>query len=155
MICDLRGVNPMLDRFDRRTESKMNSNLLQVESQIWRHAGQRGQAPERPRASFRFCGENFIPAMLPKHHAVSFCPCKGNFGALADQCAFHFSQGGIQVQHKGCPIKGTISKNGRIYHAPWPPWYKRTKVSLNKGERWFCSEREALDAGWRAPVWWR
>jgi hypothetical protein len=28
----------------------------------------------------------------------------------------------------------------------------RTKISLCKGERWFCSERQALDAGWCAPL---
>lgn len=55
----------------------------------------------------------------------------------------------------GCPIKGNISENGRIYHAPWSPWYGRTKVSVNQGERWFCTEKEALDAGWRAPFWGR
>ncbi len=55
----------------------------------------------------------------------------------------------------GCPIKGNISKSGRIYHAPWSPWYSRTRVSLKKGETWFCTEREALDAGWRAPRWGR
>ena len=60
-----------------------------------------------------------------------------------------------QQAPEGCPIKGNISKNGHIYHAPWSPWYTRTKVSLEKGERWFCSEREALDAGWRAPMWGR
>ena len=53
----------------------------------------------------------------------------------------------------GCPIKGNISKNGRIYHAPWSPWYSRTKVSPKKGERWFCSEAEAVAAGWRTPAW--
>lgn len=53
----------------------------------------------------------------------------------------------------GCPIKGNISDNGRIYHAPWSPWYKRTRVSLSKGERWFCDEAEAVAAGWRAPRW--
>lgn len=58
-----------------------------------------------------------------------------------------------QVSPTGCPIKGNISKNGRIYHPPWSPWYNRTKISLNKGERWFCSEAEALQAGWRAPYW--
>ena len=58
-----------------------------------------------------------------------------------------------QVSPKGCPIKGNISRNGRIYHTPWSPWYKRTKINLNKGERWFCSEAEALQAGWRAPYW--
>ena len=58
-----------------------------------------------------------------------------------------------QEAPEGCPIKGNISDNGHIYHAPWSPWYDRTKISLDKGERWFCSEREALDAGWRAPRW--
>jgi endonuclease YncB( thermonuclease family) len=54
----------------------------------------------------------------------------------------------------GCPIKGNIARDGeQIYHTPWgSQWYSRTKISLNKGERWFCSEREALDAGWRAPL---
>ncbi|MEM7439382.1 MAG: thermonuclease family protein [Pseudomonadota bacterium] len=53
----------------------------------------------------------------------------------------------------GCPIKGNISKHGRIYHAPWSPWYSRTKISPAKGERWFCDEAEAIAAGWRAPLW--
>ena len=55
----------------------------------------------------------------------------------------------------GCPIKGNISNNGHIYHAPWSPWYGRTKVSVKQGERWFCSEKEAVEAGWRAPFWGR
>jgi endonuclease YncB( thermonuclease family) len=53
----------------------------------------------------------------------------------------------------GCPIKGNISRNGRIYHAPWSPWYGRTRIDPGKGERWFCSEAEAAAAGWRAPYW--
>lgn len=60
-----------------------------------------------------------------------------------------------QEAPEGCPIKGNITENGHIYHAPWSPWYSKTKVSPDKGERWFCSEREALDAGWRAPLWGR
>lgn len=59
----------------------------------------------------------------------------------------------LQEVPDGCPIKGNISANGHIYHAPWSPWYDRTRVSVEKGERWFCDEREALDAGWRAPIW--
>jgi len=50
-----------------------------------------------------------------------------------------------------CPIKGNISANGRVFHTPSSRWYDRTAIDLSKGERWFCSEREALDAGWRAP----
>ena len=59
----------------------------------------------------------------------------------------------VQQAPDGCPIKGNISDNGRIYHAPWSPWYAKTKVSVDRGEQWFCSEREAIDAGWRAPIW--
>ena len=53
----------------------------------------------------------------------------------------------------GCPIKGNISRNGRIYHPPWSPWYERTRIDEAAGERWFCSEAEAVAAGWRAPRW--
>ena len=54
----------------------------------------------------------------------------------------------------GCPIKGNINRDGeRIYHSPWgSQWYDRTRISTAHGERWFCSERDALDAGWRAPL---
>jgi hypothetical protein len=51
-----------------------------------------------------------------------------------------------------CPIKGNISSSGeKIYHLPWAGnFYDRTKISPKKGERWFCSEAEAIAAGWRA-----
>ena len=51
----------------------------------------------------------------------------------------------------GCPIKGNVNSKGvRIYHVPGGKWYDRTKVCTEKGERWFCTEAEATDAGWRA-----
>ena len=56
------------------------------------------------------------------------------------------------VHPDGCPIKGNISSRGRIYHTPYSRWYTRTRIDPSRGERWFCSEREALDAGWRAPM---
>lgn len=49
----------------------------------------------------------------------------------------------------GCAIKGNVTGNGRIYHMPWSPWYGKVKVDSVRGERWFCSEKEAQDAGWR------
>ena len=57
-----------------------------------------------------------------------------------------------QLAPQGCPIKGNIAKNGRIYHTPWSRDYARTRIDTAKGELWFCSEKEALAAGWRAPV---
>lgn len=53
----------------------------------------------------------------------------------------------------GCPIKGNISKNGeRIYHTPWSHAYGRTAIDAEAGERWFCSEADAIAAGWRPPL---
>lgn len=49
----------------------------------------------------------------------------------------------------GCPIKGNISANGRLYHMPGSFAYDRTRINLQRGERWFCSEAEARAAGWR------
>jgi len=50
----------------------------------------------------------------------------------------------------GCAIKGNISSSGeRIYHVPGAQNYGRTVISPQKGERWFCTEAEAIAAGWR------
>jgi endonuclease YncB( thermonuclease family) len=52
----------------------------------------------------------------------------------------------------GCPIKGNVNGHGeRIYHLPWGRDYSKVKMELAKGKRWFCSEDEAVRAGWR-PV---
>jgi endonuclease YncB( thermonuclease family) len=51
-----------------------------------------------------------------------------------------------------CPIKGNINRDGeQIYHLPDAPTYEDTVIRTEDGERWFCSEQEAIDAGWRAP----
>lgn len=50
---------------------------------------------------------------------------------------------------RDCPIKGNISANGRIYHTPHSRWYEHTRIDTRRGERWFCTEAEALEAGWR------
>ena len=58
-----------------------------------------------------------------------------------------------EAPHPNCLIKGNINRDGeRIYHTPWSsPHYKRTKIKTSKGERWFSTEGEARQAGWRAP----
>ena len=63
---------------------------------------------------------------------------------------------GSEAPDPTCPIKGNISNKGeRIYHPPWSPVYSRTKISPEKGERWFCDEGEAVAAGWRQAYWGR
>lgn len=50
-----------------------------------------------------------------------------------------------------CNIKGNISRSGtRIFHMPGQADYARTRINEEKGERWFCSPRGAIEAGWRA-----
>ncbi|HET8943321.1 MAG TPA: thermonuclease family protein [Dehalococcoidia bacterium] len=48
-------------------------------------------------------------------------------------------------------IKGNISLSTgeKIYHVPGGETYDKTVISQDKGERWFCTEAEALAAGWR------
>mgnify|MGYP003703976479 CR=1 FL=1 len=67
--------------------------------------------------------------------------------------AFRHKRWEVEAQKApdGCPIKGNISENGRIYHVPWSRDYIKTRIDTSKGERWFCSERDALAAGWRPP----
>lgn len=51
----------------------------------------------------------------------------------------------------GCRIKGNINLRGeKIYHLPGDRDYDRTRIDLARGERWFCSEEQARQAGWRA-----
>jgi len=46
--------------------------------------------------------------------------------------------------------QGNISSSGeRIYHVPGQRYYDKTQINEGKGERWFCTEQEAVDAGWR------
>ncbi|WP_411233212.1 thermonuclease family protein [Marivita sp. S0852] len=51
---------------------------------------------------------------------------------------------------RSCRIKGNISRSGeRIFHVPGQEYYAATRISPNKGERWFCTEADARKAGWR------
>ena len=51
---------------------------------------------------------------------------------------------------KRCAIKGNVSNRGeRIYHMPGQKYYGATRIARSEGERWFCSEAEARQAGWR------
>ncbi len=56
----------------------------------------------------------------------------------------------VPVSADGCVIKGNINGKGeRIYHVPGDDSYDETVVTASKGERWFCSEADAIAAGWR------
>ena len=52
----------------------------------------------------------------------------------------------------GCPIKGLVTGGERVYVLPWSPDYDRGRIQKARGERWFCSEREAEAAGFKPAV---
>jgi hypothetical protein len=51
----------------------------------------------------------------------------------------------------GCLIKGSVSVDTgeRIYHVPGGRGYDETVIKPAQGDRWFCTEQEASDNGWR------
>lgn len=52
-----------------------------------------------------------------------------------------------------CTIKGNISASGeKIFHVPGCQSYEKTVITEEAGERWFCSEQEALQSGWRKAL---
>ncbi len=52
-----------------------------------------------------------------------------------------------------CLIKGNISAaDEKIYHLPGCGSYQKTKIDAARSEKWFCSESEALAAGWRKAL---
>lgn len=76
---------------------------------------------------------------------------RGIFGSDMAAPEAHRAQGRAAAPAPGgaCVIKGNISDNGRIYHLPGQEHYDRTRIDTSRGERWFCSEAEAVAAGWR------
>jgi len=57
---------------------------------------------------------------------------------------------GCSTPPAGCVIKGNINNEGvKIYHMPGQQYYDKTVISPDKGERWFCTENEAIANGWR------
>ena len=54
----------------------------------------------------------------------------------------------------GCNVKGNISvsSGAKFYHIQGMPEYEITRINTSKGERFFCSESEAIANGWsKAP----
>ena len=64
-------------------------------------------------------------------------------------CVLESSERPVGTGNCRCRIKGNVSKSGRIYHLPGTASYDDTRIDPSKGERWFCTEAEAREAGWR------
>ncbi|MBD2435341.1 cold shock domain-containing protein [Nostoc sp. FACHB-110] len=55
------------------------------------------------------------------------------------------------IMQPGCMIKGNIAigTGNKLYHLPGMEDYGSTIIDPLKGERWFCTEKEAIASGWR------
>ena len=52
---------------------------------------------------------------------------------------------------KRCKIKGTTNREGeKVYHLPSAQFYPLVDMKKSRGDRWFCTEQDAKNAGWRA-----
>jgi len=50
----------------------------------------------------------------------------------------------------GCQIKGNLDKDDkRYYHLPGFRHYSQVIMRLDQGDRWFCSEEAAIEAGFK------
>ena len=58
---------------------------------------------------------------------------------------------GCTSHKQGCDIKGNISfdTQEKIYHVPGGYFYNETSIDSSYGEKWFCTEQEAINNGWR------
>lgn len=66
-------------------------------------------------------------------------------GVFSDSCTQM-----VNKEKPRCNIKGN-DRNGKIYYLPECGVYDNVTVQLYLGDRWFCSEKEAITAGFRKP----
>jgi len=69
--------------------------------------------------------------------------------------AFAGCPNGCTYHPNGCDIKGniSISTGEKIYHVPGGEFYDVCVISPDYGERWFCTEQEAINNGWRKSMY--
>ena len=84
----------------------------------------------------------------------------GRLGIWSGACAGAGEQSAVPLvpqpgstDTEQCLIKGNINRQGeKIYHVPGGRSYADTIIDEYKGEAWFCTEQEAVEAGWRRAL---
>ncbi len=100
-------------------------------------------------------GGKFIPPWewrkgkrLPNEHEF-----KGSSHPTAELSWKHLERTFLRLpkaEYAACMVKGDISGNGeRFYYGPLDREYETITIDTQKGERFFCGDDEARDAGWR------
>jgi hypothetical protein len=94
------------------------------------------------------------PTTTPRQIITVFAPTstkKANYPFSTSTLSFSGCPNGCIYHPNSCDIKGNISNNSgeRIYHLPGMNFYNDTIINPDLGERWFCTEAEAISNGWR------
>lgn len=89
------------------------------------------------------------PESLPTV-AVAAAPARPQVSAEPSPAELS-NKGELTYSTAGCEIKGNVSYDTqqRIYHVPGGKYYNSTKIDPRYGERWFCTEQDAINNGWR------
>jgi len=70
-------------------------------------------------------------------------------GIYSQKCTQYTNSENPKCQIKGNIVEEWLNKGEKIYHLSTCPQYKFVQVELYRGEQWFCTEKEALKAGYR------
>lgn len=108
----------------------------------WRAAG-RGE----PVAYMDYRNETFAQCMAAM--PANVLPAKASAASADEGTSGVTVPASVNPPHGNCLIKGNISPGGRIYHLPGSDSFEKTRIDETRGERWFCTEAEAREAGWR------
>lgn len=162
-LCDVRIASPSVSRHHALVISTPDGPMLiDLEStngtvvdgrQIKEHALQSSGV-----ITMGDCNVDYIAdhdkdrCILDVHGANRSKPCDAEFETRKLEAWQQDGSDNDEESLEGFAIKGNINSKGeKIYHVPGTSKYKATKIDESKGERWFHSEDEAIDAGWRAP----
>ncbi|MDP3997654.1 MAG: thermonuclease family protein [bacterium] len=74
--------------------------------------------------------------------------CSDGSGSASSGAAIVAPAPDTQPTTPQCDIKGNITGE-KIYHVPGCASYDKTVIDTSSGERYFCTEAEAVAAGWR------
>lgn len=99
--------------------------------------------------------QNFISKFIPLLIIIGIGKIIYNYSSSTSQPSSITSQSAkILGINPNCKIKGNISQNSgkKYYHLEGMEDYESTVIDLTSGERWFCTEEEAIRSGWtKAP----
>jgi len=133
--------------YQKTTDS--HGKISAINASIQGLSGQRSRGNRRKQVGKRpFPDFIFLRAIL----AIGISSISVRFIRLPSFTSFVNSD--VSLSKLDCDIKGniSISTGKKLYHLPGMEDYKSTVISRDKGEKWFCSESEAINSGWsKAP----